>query len=149
MNLNNGERLSYRNVIRKVYYGITNDNLQETIELFLSNLEVLDVDPDGPLIYNFQRIYKDQSYDIEMMIPVSDIVTDFSEVQFMSYLHITDMIHSRFKTTDYISEERQVMKTIVDYVNDNDLMVVSPYYHIINRTTGKIEIKVKVSTYRD
>ncbi|MGV2927063.1 DUF5085 family protein [Macrococcus capreoli] len=149
MNLNVGERLSYRNVIRKIYYDISNDSLQETIEQFLSNLEHLGVDPNGPLIYNYQSIYKDGSYDIEMMIPVTDIVTDYTEVQFMSYLHITDMLHSRFKSKDFIKEERQVMKTIVDYVNDNGLMVVSPYYHIVNRTTGNIEIKVKVSTYRD
>ncbi|MGV2876369.1 hypothetical protein ROU88_10970 [Macrococcus capreoli] len=80
------------------------------------------------LIYNYQRIYKDGSYEIEMMISVTDIVTDYTEVQFMSYLQIADMLHSRIKSDDY--------------VNDNGLMIVSHYYHIVNRTTGNIEIKV-------
>ncbi|CAG9614502.1 hypothetical protein BACCIP111899_03735 [Bacillus rhizoplanae] len=139
-----GQSIAYTNVVSKEYYFHYTD-MEEAIEDFMSEIAKANLTVKGPMFYALKNVPTDENMYIELFMPVNEDKIPASEtIQFRSYYYVDEMLMKRY-TGDYEKLTEYVYAEMLQYMEDNQLDMISPIYHIFSGDESLQYVEVKIA----
>ncbi|WP_062239459.1 DUF5085 family protein [Fictibacillus sp. FJAT-27399] len=138
------QSIAYTNVVSKEYYFHYSD-MENAIEDFIAEIENANLTIKGPLFYALKNIPTDENMYIEMFMPVRESKIPSSDsIMFRSYYYVDDMLMKRF-TGNYEKLTEYVYAEMLQYMDEHNLNLASPIYHIFNGDESLQYVDIKIS----
>lgn len=135
----------YRNVVwhsYKLHYA----DFKRALEDFNQKLVNANLTVNGPIFYALHNVPLDEMMEIDLYVPVEQTyVSREKGLLFQTYLYVDGMLMTRVKG-NYEENTEVAYAEIFHFVEDNDLQIASPIFHILrgDDEVQWIELKVKV-----
>ncbi|HDR7354486.1 Uncharacterized protein BCZB5J_02018 [Bacillus cereus] len=142
-----GQSIAYTNVVSKEYY-IHYTYMKDSIDDFMLEIKKAKLTAKGPLFYALKNVPSDENMYIELFMPIyEDKVPPLETMKFRSYYYVDDMLVKRL-TGDYETLTEYAYAEMLQYMEDNELDMISPIYHIFSgdEELQYVEIKIAVDT---
>ena len=123
--------------------------MKEAIEDFMSEISKANLTIKGPMFYALKNIPSDGNMYIELFMPVNEDKIPMSEtLQFRSYYYVDEMLMKRY-TGDYEKLTEQVYGEMLQYMEDNNLNLASPIYHVFSGDESLQYVEVKIAVFNE
>lgn len=123
--------------------------MKEAIEDFMSEISKVNLTIKGPMFYALKNIPSDGNMYIELFMPVNEDKIPMSEtLQFRSYYYVDEMLMKRY-TGDYEKLTEQVYGEMLQYMEDNNLNLASPIYHVFSGDESLQYVEVKIAVFNE
>ncbi|MGG0293083.1 DUF5085 family protein [Bacillus pacificus] len=143
-----GQSIAYTNVVSKEYY-FHYEDMEEVIEHFMSEIATANLTVKGPMFYALKNIPSDENMYVELFMPVNEDKIPASEtLQFRSYYYVDEMLMKRY-TGDYEKLTEQVYGEMLQYMEDNNLNLASPIYHVFSGDESLQYVEVKIAVFNE
>lgn len=143
-----GQSIAYTNVVSKEYY-FHYEDMEEAIEHFMSEIATENLTVKGPMFYALKNIPSDENMYVELFMPVNEDKIPASEtLQFRSYYYVDEMLMRRY-TGDYEKLTEQVYGEMLLYMEDNNLNLASPIYHVFSGDESLQYVEVKIAVFNE
>ncbi|MGG0184812.1 DUF5085 family protein [Bacillus rhizoplanae] len=143
-----GQSIAYTNVVSKEYY-FHYEDMEEAIEDFMSEIAKANLTVKGPMFYALKNIPSDENMYVELFMPVNEDKIPASEtIQFRSYYYVDEMLMKRY-TGDYEKLTEHVYVEMLQYMEDNNLNLASPIYHVFSGDESLQYVEVKIAVYSE
>ncbi|MGG0240022.1 DUF5085 family protein [Bacillus rhizoplanae] len=143
-----GQSIAYTNVVSKEYY-FHYEDMEEAIEDFMSEIAKANLTVKGPMFYALKNIPSDENMYVELFMPVNEDKIPASEtIQFRSYYYVDEMLMKRY-TGDYEKLTEYVYAEMLQYMEDNNLNLASPIYHVFSGDESLQYVEVKIAVYSE
>jgi len=143
-----GQSIAYTNVVSKEYY-FHYEDMEEAIEHFMSEIATANLTVKGPMFYALKNIPSDENMYVELFMPVNEDKIPTSEtLQFRSYYYGDEMLMKRY-TGDYEKLTEQVYGEMLLYMEDNNLNLASPIYHVFSGDESLQYVEVKIAVFNE
>ncbi|MGE6619692.1 DUF5085 family protein [Bacillus mycoides] len=143
-----GQSIAYTNVVSKEYY-FHYEDMEEAIEHFMSEIVTANLTIKGPMFYALKNIPSDENMYVELFMPVNEDKIPASEtLQFRSYYYVDEMLMKRY-TGDYEKLTEQVYGEMLQYMEDNNLNLASPIYHVFSGDESLQYVEVKIAVFNE
>lgn len=142
------QSIAYTNVVSREYIFHYPD-MKEAIEDFMSEISKVNLTIKGPMFYALKNIPSDGNMYIELFMPVNEDKIPISEtLQFRSYYYVDEMLMKRY-TGDYEKLTEQVYGEMLQYMEDNNLNLASPIYHVFSGDESLQYVEVKIAVFNE
>ncbi len=101
------------------------------------------------MFYALKNIPSDENMYVELFMPVNEDKIPASEtLQFRSYYYVDEMLMKRY-TGDYEKLTEQVYGEMLLYMEDNNLNLASPIYHVFSGDESLQYVEVKIAVFNE
>ncbi|ENQ3107186.1 protein of unknown function [Bacillus sp. 491mf] len=138
------QSIAYTNVVSREYFFHYTD-MEKAIEDLLKEIAQANLTIKGPMFYALKNVPSDGDMFIELFMPVHESSIPKSEtMKFQSYYYVDNMLMKRYagdfeKLTEYAYAE------MFQYMEDNQLDMVSPIYHIFSGDESLQYVDLKIA----
>ncbi|WP_242241685.1 DUF5085 family protein [Bacillus cereus group sp. BfR-BA-01309] len=141
------QSIAYTNVVSREYFFHYTD-MEKVIEDLLTEIAQANLTAKGPMFYALKNVPSDGDMFIELFMPVYESSIPKSEtMKFRSYYYVDNMLMKRY-AGDFETLTEYAYAEILQYMEDNELDMISPIYHIFSgdEELQYVEIKIAVDT---
>lgn len=138
------QSIAYTNVVSREYLFHYTD-MEKVIEDLLTEIAQANLTIKGPMFYALKNVPSDGDMFIELFMPVHESSIPKSEtMKFRSYYYVDNMLMKRYagdfeRLTEYAYAE------MLQYMEDNQLDIISPIYHIFSGDESLQYVDLKIA----
>lgn len=136
------DNIRYKNVLSKNYEFYYKD-MNTRLEAFLGEIKKLGVHPNGPVFYVLNNVPRDERMKVEFFLPVREEADTREGMKFHSYYSVEHMMSMRI-LDNFEQKTEEVYSAMLQFMEQADLMQITPPYHIIDRVGNQNFVTIKI-----
>lgn len=145
--INTNDFIQLKNVIEKSYRCHYSE-MEKAMKDFFRGLDALNITIVGPFMYTLRNVPKDEIIECDFLLPIlEDDLYLNSDYLFHSYYEVYDMF-SLAIFGDFNTKTEAAYAELLLNIRENNLVQVTPIYHIISKDDSLPYLIIKVGVSR-